>query len=143
MLTTHTLFTPKQPNSYLTHYMNILLEFYKRWKISANPQKTKLIIIISKKNTNKIVTPLVICDTPLLPKKRVKYLRITFDEPMSFKIHISTAIQTVIGAEQKLYSLISPTRPYPVRINVSSIGPSFHLFSARAIISNEQRSSLA
>lgn len=85
--------------------MSILLDFYKRWKIFVNPDKTELM----EKNTNhQIIFPLIIFDTPIVLKKRVKYLVITFSKHVSFKPDISTHIQMVFGAEQKLYRLNSP-----------------------------------
>lgn len=52
---------------------------------------------------NKIITPLFAQNTPVTVTKKVKYLGIWFDSYMSFKPHISAAIERAFAAKQKLY----------------------------------------
>lgn len=94
----------------INHHMRILLPFYDKWKLKINAQKTEL-IVFTKKNSNYNITPLFIKNTPIAPKKQVKYLGVVFDRRLTFYSNISYLIQKHFAASQKLYPLMNPNSP--------------------------------
>lgn len=97
--------------SHLVYHLNLLTPYYEKWKLRVNANKTELLVLTKKFTNNKIMTPLVLNNTPITPSRKAKYLGIIFDERMYFKPHISHCIQKTFAGQQKLYPLICPRSP--------------------------------
>ncbi|ENN73772.1 hypothetical protein YQE_09625, partial [Dendroctonus ponderosae] len=94
--------------SRIAHHLSVLTPYFDKWKLKVNPRKTE-VIIFSRKFTNyKILSPLMVQNTPIKPVKEVKYLGFKLNAPLHFNKHVDYAIQKTFIARRKLYSLLAP-----------------------------------
>ena len=71
----------------LQHYANILAEFFDRWKLKVNAQKTGLVIFTRKRNKEKI-PDFHIHNQRVEIKTNVKYLGVILNNKLNFQTHM-------------------------------------------------------
>lgn len=100
-------FAAQAANNRLKYYATKLKKYYDEWKLIINPEKSETITLTKKFVNIDIQTPIIIDNIPIQNKKTVKYLGVTFDKRISFIQHLTTAINKVYMARNKLYPLLN------------------------------------
>ncbi|KAL0269181.1 UNVERIFIED_CONTAM: hypothetical protein PYX00_006993 [Menopon gallinae] len=94
-------------NKQLQIHLDILTDYYKKWHIQINPNKTENIIFCRKYTNNKIFSKIKCNGHGVSPKSEVKYLGVTLDQRLNFDRHINKLTQTANGVIKNIYPLIS------------------------------------
>ncbi|GFS80865.1 probable RNA-directed DNA polymerase from transposon X-element [Trichonephila clavipes] len=101
----------------ITHFLHRHLaeleDWYKKWKISINPEKTEAVFFSLGRSTRK-PPPIHVQNHPVPWSRSVNYLGVTLDEHLSFKDHI-------IKINNKFRALACPYYPYFTRNSPLSI----------------------
>jgi hypothetical protein len=87
-------------------HIDILVEYYKKWKITLNSSKSEYITFKRKFTNTRIFQPIKIDNSPIEIKHSVKYLGIHLDEKLTFKTHIKESIRKGHASLKNLYSLM-------------------------------------
>lgn len=99
-------FAAEVANRQLQIHINKLTEYYSKWKIDINSEKTEQIIFAKKYTNNKIFTPLKINNTTITPAPTVKYLGVHMDTRLNFKAHIKNTITKAYSALKIVYPIM-------------------------------------
>ncbi|RZC42429.1 RVT 1 domain containing protein [Asbolus verrucosus] len=88
-------------------HTNMLEQYYKKWKIQLNNDKTEQ-IVFSKKFTNvKILDKLKVGGNKIVESKQVKYLGTYLDSRLNYNENTKQLIKKGSGVLKNLYSLLS------------------------------------
>lgn len=91
----------------IRYHLTKITEYYDKWKIKINENKTET-ITFSRKFTNiRTITKLKINDKDITDSKTVKYLGVVLDRGLSFAPHITNVINKAYAALSKLYPLVN------------------------------------
>ena len=105
-LYTGTRFMPKRLQK-VRYHLDRLLDYYDKWKITINADKTETINFNRKFTNNKIITKLKIRDRTIEAKNTVKYMGVALDKRLCFAPHITRTINRTYATLNKLYPLIN------------------------------------
>ena len=93
-------------NKYLQSHINVLQEYYDKWKIKINPNKTTLVHFTTKSkekaNINVSFNGQIIQE-----QKELKYLGLTLNKNLTFSSHIKNTLKKANAALNATYPLIS------------------------------------
>jgi len=93
--------------------INLANPWFKEWKITLNPTKTKAIIFT---NQSMYQAPSLHFENIHLSwSKTVKYLGVTIDSKLTFKAHTKTALHKATGARYILFPLLNELSPLPLK----------------------------
>ncbi|ENN83402.1 hypothetical protein YQE_00239, partial [Dendroctonus ponderosae] len=92
--------------------------------LESYTMKTKLIIFSRKFTNNKILSPLMVKNTPIKPVKEVKYLGFKLDARLHFNKHVGYAIQKTFMAPESCTLFWRQTHFYHLKTNFCSTPPS-------------------
>lgn len=82
--------------------------FFEKWKIKANAQKTQAIIFPFNNQFKRRPTErLKLCDSPIDYSDSINYLGVTLDKKLNLKLHIDNTRKKAIKSMSALYPLIS------------------------------------
>lgn len=96
-------------------HIDLLQEYYKKWKITLNTAKTETIVFTKKIKESRIFQPIKIYNQETNCKSTVKYLGVNLDYKLTYKIHISTVLRKTYMVMKQLYPLMvkgSPVSKY-------------------------------
>ncbi|ENN82065.1 hypothetical protein YQE_01557, partial [Dendroctonus ponderosae] len=99
-------FYAQAAKSRIAHHLSLLAPYFDKRKLKVTLRKTELIIFSRKFTSNKILSPLMVQNTPIKTVKEVKYLGFKLDARLHFNKHVDYAIQKTFMARRKLYSLL-------------------------------------
>ncbi|GFY27868.1 probable RNA-directed DNA polymerase from transposon X-element [Trichonephila clavipes] len=88
----------------LNKHLKLLEKYYDRWKISINVEKSAAVLFTKKR---KIPPPPKMYNTTIPWSQSTKYLGITFDKNLTWKIHIQSTRQKFRKIMFKLFPLIN------------------------------------
>ncbi len=91
----------------LQEYLEILKNFYRKWKIKINADKTKAIYFTKRRTRELPENPLNVLGTEIEWSPVVKYLGIMLDKKLVLNQHINYAVAKVNLVVKILYPLIS------------------------------------
>lgn len=100
-------FSAEVANKQIQIHMNMITEFFDKWKISINNTKTEEIILTRKFTNNKIFSKLNVNGHKITPAVNVKYLGVNLDSRLNFKNHINKLNQNAYISLKNLYQLIN------------------------------------
>lgn len=89
------------------YHLNKLLDYYKRWKIRINEDKTETITFNRKFKNIKTITKLKINDVTIQQKTTTKFLGMTLDTRLCFAPHLTNSINKAWAALSMLYPLVN------------------------------------
>lgn len=87
-------------------HLNKLIEYYSKWKIKINENKTDLIVFTKKFTNNKIITPVKINGQDIPVKNDIKYLGVTLDKRLCHHKHVTKTVQKAYGVTRNLYPIL-------------------------------------
>lgn len=87
-------------------HINMLQDYYSKWKIALNAQKTETIVFTKKIKDSRIFQPIKIYNQETICKSTVKYLGVNLDYKLLYKIHISTVLRKTYAVMKQLYPLM-------------------------------------
>jgi hypothetical protein len=88
-------------------HVNMLEQYYKKWNITINPEKTEVIVFTKKFKNHRILTPIKVNNHNTKPTHTVKYLGVHLDKTLSYKQHIKATIQKAYGVMRLIYPLMA------------------------------------
>ena len=92
----------------MRYHLTKLLDFYDKWKITINEDKTETITFTRKITNIKTITKLKINDKIIGKRNSVKYLQIlTLDKRLSLSPYITQTLNRTYATIHKLYPLIN------------------------------------
>lgn len=100
--------------------VNILLEWYQKWRIALNNTKTTATLFQRKrpKNAKFKAKPSVTLDgSPIVWQPSSQYLGVTLDSKLNFKTHISNTRCKVVKKMSALYPLFT-AKSMPIRLKI-------------------------
>ena len=83
--------------------MNELFEWFIRWKIKINPQKTQAMIFTRRRGG--MIDNIEIDEHEIPWSNSVKYLGLKMDKQLTWRSHIEKTLNRVRGTMKKLYPL--------------------------------------
>lgn len=98
---------------HIQQHLNILQQYYNKWKIRVNPQKSESIIFTRKRKLEDTPTHLLLDGEQIRPVTSIKYLGITIQNNLKFNTHCSNIIKQANGVLHKLWPLFG----YDSRLN--------------------------
>lgn len=99
-------FSATVANVQLQLHMNKITQYYTKWKIKINPEKTEQIIFTRKYTNNRILTPLKVNDHNITPSDAVKYLGVNLDRRLNYQTHITNTIRKAYAVMKTLYPIL-------------------------------------
>lgn len=97
----------------LQSQINVAIPWFKEWKISINPNKTKAIHFSNRSPFN--LANLKINNVAVNWSKEVKYLGVTIDNKLHFTKHVREVTRKANGAKFALFPLLNPKSPLPLK----------------------------
>lgn len=94
-------------NKQLQIHLNLLAEYYKRWHIQVNPDKTENIIFSRKFNQIQTFQPIILENQRIPTSESVKYLGVHLDRRLSYHKHIQETLRRAYGVQRTLYPLLA------------------------------------
>ena len=94
-------------NMLLRAHMARAMEYYDRWKIRVNAEKSEAIVFTRRFTENKILTPITMGGRQIPTKRCVKYLGVRLDQRLTFNTHVNETIRTVYSMSRSLYPLMA------------------------------------
>ncbi len=91
----------------LQQYLTVLKQYYKRWKISINPDKTQAIYFTKRRTRELPNVPLNVLNQEVEWSPVVKYLGIILDKKLVLNQHINYTIEKVNKVVKILYPMLS------------------------------------
>lgn len=95
---------------YLQRHLNTLYDYFTKWKVQINPEKTSL-IHFTKKRIKQNLPELHWNGTPINISKCIKYLGVHLDVGLSYKQHITETVKKANRALFALYSMLNRFSP--------------------------------
>lgn len=93
-------------NRELKNHLEVLINYFDRWKIKLNETKAEQIVFSRRRNEKVILDKLKINNTEIVPKSSVKYLGIELDERLNFHRHIKAQIHKGYAIKKILHPLL-------------------------------------
>lgn len=90
----------------LQYHLQVLMDYYNKWKIKVNSNKTEMIVFSRRINDKKLVSPLKFNNQVIKQKDYVKYLGITLDSRLNFHKHIITTLGKAYAVKRTLHPLL-------------------------------------
>ena len=87
-------------------HVRILERYFESWKIKINVNKSELLIMSRRKTENRIFQPIKLAGSEIYPKDCAKYLGVTLDKRLNFKLHIAQVIKKASCLMRSLYPLM-------------------------------------
>ncbi|KAM0734035.1 putative RNA-directed DNA polymerase from transposon X-element [Formica fusca] len=87
-------------------HIDLLQEYYTKWKIALNAAKTEMIVFTRKIKDSQIIQPVKIYNQEEICKSTVKYLGVNLDYKLTYKIHIKTTLNKIYAVMKQLYPLM-------------------------------------
>lgn len=100
-----------QATSYTQRHLNLLLQYFNKWKLKINEEKTRTIIFT--KRTRRRQARVNIGNTAIEEEQHLKYLGVTLDKRLNFNKHIRNTKRKANAAK----SLIAPYIHYTTPLN--------------------------
>ncbi|XP_016664374.2 uncharacterized protein LOC100161354 isoform X2 [Acyrthosiphon pisum] len=100
----------------LQKQVDLAAEWFKRWRLKINEQKT-VALLFGNKNT-KNIPPIKINDHPIKWSDNVKYLGVTLNRRLGVTQHINTIIKRATIVRGILYPLINKKSPIPLKTKI-------------------------
>lgn len=92
----------------LQNGLSILIEYFCKWNISVNPEKTQAVYFTRKRKTCFLPqTPLVFSNHQIAWETNAKYLGVVLDKKLNFGEHISHIVNKVNKITRIMYPLIN------------------------------------
>ena len=108
---------PRQATQYIQSYLDHVLDYFQKWKLTVNPQKTQA-ITFSRKKTE--ITECIRIQGQQIPwVDKVKYLGITLDKKISWAPAIKARVNLAYPALKRLYPLIAPNSKLKTEIKIT------------------------
>jgi hypothetical protein len=98
---------PRVLTRYLQHALDALLQYFRRWRLKINAQKTEAVIFSRRKTTAFQDLQLRIEGTPLPWKSEAKFLGVILDKRLTLAAHIKNLKKKAMGAMAIIYPLIN------------------------------------
>ena len=92
-------------------HIDILQNYYDKWKISLNATKTELIVFAKKQQNIKIIQPIKIYGHKIEPTNSTRYLGVHLDSKLTFKNHIKQVLRKVYLVQNKMYPIMIKNSP--------------------------------
>lgn len=93
----------------LAHALQNLEQYFRKWKIKINPNKTQAILFTFDNKRRRIPTHTLKHNNQIINlQNSVNYLGIHFDTKMTFSTHITNAIEKANKCFRALYPLLAP-----------------------------------
>lgn len=108
---------------YAQRHLEEITEYFKKWKLQINAEKTKTITFSQKRTFTQPDTKIKISDTDIQESEKVKYLGIILDRKLLFKEHIK-------DTKGKAYAVKSIISPYLNKTNPLSQNLKVQLYKA-------------
>lgn len=89
------------------YHLDRLTDYYKKWKIKINENKTETVTFHRKFTNIKTITKLKLNDKQVKQTSTAKFLGVTLDTRLSFAPHLTDAINRAYAALSKLYPLVN------------------------------------
>lgn len=109
--------SPKLIRNRLNTALEIISNWYQKWKIKINSTKTKA-ILFNKNIRNPTIGPIFIENQPIQWTESAKYLGITMDRKLLFRDHITNVINKAKTVKRQLYCLIGRNSKLNLRLKV-------------------------
>lgn len=92
---------------------NALGDWFRKWRIEVNPDKSQAVLFTKPRKRNRPAdpSPITMYGKPIPWKKQAKYLGVTLDSHLSFQDHIKAARNRAAFAMGRLHFLLIPKSP--------------------------------
>ena len=100
-------FSAEVANKQIQIHLNILVPYWRLWKIQINHTKTETIVFTRKHTNNKVYTPLSLHGHTTRPNKSVKYLGVVLEPRLFYNPHINNAVKKANIVIRSMYPLLS------------------------------------
>ena len=87
-------------------HARILERYFESWKIKANANKRELLVMSRRRTENRIFQPIKLAGSEVHPKDCAKYLGVTLDKRLNFRLHITEVIKKASCLMRSLYPLM-------------------------------------
>lgn len=104
-------------NQKITNYLQLLANYFKKWKLQINAEKTKL-INFNTKITKERESTIELNETEIQSSETVRYLGIELDRKLNFRSHINKTIAKATAASNFISNYIKKESPLPEKLKL-------------------------
>lgn len=108
----------KKVTNNITKAAEKVVEYYTKWKIKINTDKTVLVWFSNRKSKQIPTLPLIINNTKIEWKDELKYLGVILDKKLTLKAHINNTMHKVVNKMRQLAPYIGPNSPISVSLKL-------------------------
>lgn len=101
----------------LQNQLDSTVQWFKKWYLHVNPQKTKAIIFNNQ--ITKYLNKLKIYQQKIEWLSHAKYLGINIDKNLNFDAHITDAIKKATGIRGMLYAVLGKSSAIPTKTKIN------------------------